>query len=148
MFFFYGHLAADATIPDDSAITTLQVFYNYWESIQMKYGLLLLLLICTASSNATAERLAGEAALCSHWDCVCYCEGVASEPPHLENPDNGWYFFYVGGTEAECPNMNGKRCLGNTGAGILVTGKLKDCEWTLVPDGECSVSDLTAGALD
>ena len=74
----------------------------------------------------------------SHWACVCRCEFVdQGVPDDLENPETGGTPFYPGGTESECPKMEGKSCIGvGRGTGATLRGDLRDCEWTLVPDAK------------
>ena len=106
-------------------------------------ALLLLLPVSAAASEAlSVDQLFAEyegiteVALPSHWECLCECVVKDGTTEHqLENPDDpgGWY--RPGGTEDECPKMNGRRCLGELSrGGGEVRGELIRCEWTLVPD--------------
>lgn len=109
-------------------------------------GALLLLLPASASASETlsVDQLFAEyeaevaVSLPSHWECLCDCVLTVGTTEHqLDNPDDPGGWFRPGGTEDECPKMNGKQCIGELAQeGGEVRGELIRCEWTLVPDAK------------
>lgn len=98
-----------------------------------------LTILALAFTTTAAAELPAEEALCSHWECVCFCS-AGSDP--LRNPETGDFFFYPGGSKGECAGHNGSRCIGHIGH-----GRLFGCEWTLVPDSDGDAKECAAATM-